>query len=68
MCVEERVRLLLEAPPNSWIALSGDESRCVAHGATYAEAVANAEQEGESDPVLIKKPETWHPMVLLPCA
>jgi hypothetical protein len=68
MATEERVRLLREAPPNSWIALSSDESKCVAHGSTYAEAVAKAEQEGESDPVLIKTPENWLPMVLAPCA
>jgi hypothetical protein len=67
MGAEERLRVLREAAPNSWIALSSDESRCVAHGATYSEAVANAEQEGENDPVLIKTPEDWTPLVLLLC-
>ena len=68
MDTKERVALLRVAAPNSWIALAGDESRCVAYGATYAEAVANAEREGESDPVLIKTPEDWLPMVFMPCA
>jgi hypothetical protein len=65
--VDERVRILREAEPNSWIALSGDESRLVASGSTYAEAVERAGLEGENDPVLIKTPETWVPMVLCPC-
>ena len=65
---EERVRILREAEPNSWIALSGDESRLVASGSTYGEAVERAELQGESNPVLIKTPDSWLPQVLAPCA
>jgi hypothetical protein len=61
---EERLAMLRESPPNSWIALSEDESRLVARGESYAEAVANAEKNGEFDPILIKTPEQWLPMVL----
>ena len=46
MSTQERVKMLREAEPNSWIALSGDESRVVGRGATYAEAVERAEEEG----------------------
>lgn len=67
MSIEERIRILREAEPNSWIALSGDESRLVARGATYAEAVKRAEEGGENDPLLIKTPESWLPMVFAPC-
>jgi len=34
-----RLELLRSAPLNSWIALSEDESRIVATGATYSEVV-----------------------------
>jgi hypothetical protein len=59
----ERIRILREAPPNSWIALSEDESRLVGRGSTYAEAVASAGKEGEEDPILIKTPYEWLPLV-----
>jgi Family of unknown function (DUF5678) len=59
MSHEERLRVLREAAPNSWIALSEDESRVVGSGSTYAEAVELAEREGVEDPVLIKTPDEW---------
>jgi hypothetical protein len=68
MSAEERVRILSEAKPNSWVAFSSDESRLVASGATYSEAVAEAEKCGEDDPVLIKIPENWGPRVFSLCA
>ncbi len=55
---EDRLHALLNAPPNGWAAFSEDESRLVAYGETYEEAVAKAEQEGVGDPVLVKIPET----------
>ena len=61
---EERLRLLIEAKPNSWIALSGDESRIVGEGSSYEEAVADAAKNGEADPVLIKTPSHWYPSVM----
>jgi hypothetical protein len=60
----ERVQMLLDARPNSWIALASDESRVVGRGATYAEAVEAAEREGVEDPILIKTPDEWLPLVL----
>ena len=39
MSADERVKILSEAKPNSWIAFSSDESKLVASGATYSEAV-----------------------------
>jgi predicted RNase H-like HicB family nuclease len=43
---EERVRILNEAKPSSWLAFSSDESEVVGRGDTYSEAV----EDGEADP------------------
>ncbi len=59
MSHDERLRVLREAPQNTWIALSADESHVVARGTTYAETVELAEKEGVEDPVLIKTPDEW---------
>ena len=61
---KRRLQLLSEAKPDSWIALSSDETRVVGTGATYAEAVEDATRNGESDPGLIKIPSDWSPLVL----
>ncbi len=54
-----RLELLRSAPLNSWIALSEDESRIVATGATYSEVVELSERAGVRDPLIIKTPEQW---------
>ena len=61
MSAEEiaRLHILNEAPLDSWIALAEDESKIVAIGDTYAEAVQNSEKAGVAEPVLIKTPEKW---------
>ena len=64
MSTQERVKVLREAKPNTWIALAHDESGVVASGKDYAEAVESAERNGENDPVLIKIPQQWNAMVL----
>jgi hypothetical protein len=64
MSPEDRTQILLEAQPNSWIALSQDESRVVGRGGTYTEAVEEAERNGEVDPLLIRTPEEWAELVL----
>jgi len=61
---EQRLQLLSEAKPDSWIALTSDESAVVGRGSTYAEAVEDAARNGEVDPVLIKTPGDWSPLVL----
>ena len=62
---EERIEVLLKAPPGGWVAFGEDESSVVAYGATYDEAVSNAEKAGVSDPVLVKVPSDWTELVLL---
>ena len=64
MSAQERVKILSESPPNTWIALAQDESRVVARGENFTKAVENADSAGESDPVLIRVPDAWRPMVL----
>jgi len=54
-----RLELLRTAPLNSWVALSGDESRIIATAATYSEVVGLCEQAGERDTLIIKTPEQW---------
>lgn len=54
-----RVEALRSAPPNSWVVLSDDESRIVAIGKTYEEAVAASDKAGVIDPVVVKTPTVW---------
>ena len=68
MSAEERVRILSEATPNSWIAFSSDESKLVGQGDSYMAAVEDAETHGESDPVLVKIPDNWEPRAFYLCA
>jgi hypothetical protein len=56
-----RVDALRSAPLDSWVALSEDETRVVATGATYEEVVNKSEGAGVSDPVIVKTPKSWLP-------
>ena len=56
---KERLEILKNAPPNSWLAFSEDESRILGTATTYEEAVALASEKGVEDPVLIKTPDEW---------
>lgn len=67
MTDEERIRILSEAKPNSWVALSSDESRVAGRGDSYGEAVEDARRHGENDPLLIKVPDNWEPRVFHLC-
>ena len=64
MSPDARIKALRAAPPDGWAAFSSDEERLVAYGKTYEEAVAKAEEKGESDPVLVKVPKDWSIQVL----
>ncbi len=59
-----RAKLLQSAPLDCWIALSADESRIVASGKTIREVVELCEQQGETNPTLLKTPEEWGPLFL----
>ena len=60
--IDARLEALRAAPLDSWIVLSEDETKVVASGATYDEAVKNSEKAGIGDPVLIKTPKAWLPL------
>jgi hypothetical protein len=64
MSPEDRVKALQAAPPDGWVAFSADEERVVAYGKSYDDVVAKAEENGESDPVIMKVPPTWSTLVL----
>ena len=64
MSSEARVEALRNAPQDGWAAFSEDEERLVAYGSTYSEVVESAEKHGESEPVLVKVPESWDDRVL----
>ena len=55
---------LQSAPLNSWIALSDDETRIVAVGASYEEETEKSESLGIEDPVALKTSERWLPLSL----
>jgi hypothetical protein len=57
-----RLELLSKAPLDSWIALSEDETKIVAVGATFEEVARKSELAGVSDPVLLKTPKIWLPL------
>ena len=65
MSAEERVRLLREAKPNSWVAFSEDESKVVAYGDSYSQVIRAAESVGEKEPVIVKTPENWSSKVFI---
>ena len=58
---EARLSALSRAPLDRWIALSADETKIVADGATFEEAALAAEKNGETDPLIIRTPEDWTP-------
>lgn len=52
------IEALKKAPPDSWVAFSqDDDTKIVAVGATYEEALSKSESAGVSDPVLVKTPK-----------
>ena len=57
-----RLEALRSAPKDSWVALSEDETRIVAVGATYSEVAENSERAGVEDPIIVKIPVTWAPL------
>jgi hypothetical protein len=59
--IDSRFEALQSAPLDKWIALS-EQSKIVAVGSTYDEAVANSEKAGVPDPLIIKTPKAWAPL------
>ncbi len=59
--VSTRLEALQNAPLNSWIALSGDETTLVATGASYIEVARKLDELGDVDAVILKTPSQWVP-------
>jgi len=59
-----RVKALREAPLDSWVVLSQDETRVVAAGQDLERVAQEAEANGVSEPVLIRTPKDWTARVL----
>jgi hypothetical protein len=57
--IATRASALRDAPLNSWIALSDDETKIVAHGATYQEVADELDRVGDDTAVILKTPPDW---------
>jgi hypothetical protein len=55
--------ILEKAPKECWLALAEDQSKVVGRGENIEEAVKEANENGENEPVLIWAPKTWIPSV-----
>lgn len=56
--------LILEnAPKECWLALDHSESKIVGRGEDIKEAVDEAKDNGEDDPILVWSPREWLPVV-----
>jgi hypothetical protein len=56
-------KVLEKAPRDCWLALTQDESKVVGRGENIAEALREAKENGEDDPLLIWAPKVWIPAV-----
>jgi hypothetical protein len=54
-----RSEALRGAPLDSWVALTEDETRVIATGATYEEVSKRLDEVGVEDSVIIKTPKSW---------
>lgn len=61
---DARSEILRTAPLNSWVALSDDETRIVAQGATYQEVAAQLDAMGDETSVILKTPASWLPLAV----
>jgi len=57
--IEARVSALRDAPLNSWIALSDDETKVIAVGASYQEVADELDRIGDQSSVIVKTPPAW---------
>lgn len=58
VAVKDISKLLAGVPKGAWVALSKDEDRVVAFASELQEALKKAQEAGESDPVVIRVPES----------
>ena len=58
LAVKDISKLLAGVPKGAWVALSSDEDRVIAFASELQEALKKAKEAGESDPVVIRVPES----------
>jgi hypothetical protein len=58
LAVKDISKLLSGVPKGAWVALSRNEDRVVAFASELQEALKKAKEAGESDPVVIRVPES----------
>lgn len=56
---EARIAALRDTPPDSWVALSDDETTVIARGATYEDVANELERIGDESAVVMKTPPSW---------
>ena len=56
--VKDISKLLEGIPRGAWVALSHDEEKVVAYAADVQEALRQAAEANESDPIIIRVPES----------
>lgn len=56
-------KLLENAPRDCWLALTQDQRKVVGRGEDIAEAIEEAKENGEDDPLLLWSPKSWIPAV-----
>ena len=64
MMTDARSEALRNAPLNSWVALSADQTTVVAVGGTYEEVSSKLDRMGDTDSVILKTPPAWLPLAL----
>jgi TPP-dependent indolepyruvate ferredoxin oxidoreductase alpha subunit len=57
--IEARVVALRNAPLDSWVALSDDETKILASGASYQEVADELDRMGNESAVILKTPSSW---------
>lgn len=61
---DPRCEALRNAPLDSWIALSDDETRVVAQGLTYQDVADELDRIGDDSAVILKTPPRWLPLAV----
>ena len=64
MTSNARSEALRKAPLDSWVALSADETKVVAVGASYEEVTSKLNRMGDTDSVILKTPPAWLSLAL----
>ena len=59
-----RSEALRAAPLDSWVALTEDETRIIATGATYEEVAKRLDDAGDTDSIILKTPKSWLPFAV----